>query len=371
MELNLVSSRGVVLLVLAAVTVALGLGLAHTPANRAANRWLAAYLLVLACVAFDYTIELARLDREWRWLRHLPLGVTMALGPLLFGYLHRLTSGRAPSRAWLHFLPAGLQGLYLAGVFFAPESVRAPLTDGRARGPLDQALQVALPLSLAAYAAAGLVLMGRYRTRALQARSDVDQFAARWVRNVLVVLVLSAAGEALVRAAVLAGRRVDVFDVYPFHVWLLATGAYLGVEARRFLERPFPAMGVVVASEPVPAPDKDWRSMGVEWRARTWEAAWWREPNLTLADLARRLGVNSSYLSRGINEGLGQNFSEMINGMRAEAVARELERGGTGRDMLELSLDAGFGSKSSFNRAFRARFGMTPTRFRAQARVRS
>lgn len=111
--------------------------------------------------------------------------------------------------------------------------------------------------------------------------------------------------------------------------------------------------------------------MGVEWRARTWEAAWWREPNLTLADLARRLGVNSSYLSRGINEGLGQNFSEMINGMRAEAVARELERGGTGRDMLELSLDAGFGSKSSFNRAFRARFGMTPTRFRAQARVRS
>lgn len=371
MDLNVISTRGGVLIVMAAMAVALALGLSNTPANRAANRWLACFLMVLAGAALDYTIDLSRLDREWRWLRYLPLGLTLALGPLIYGYVYRLTEGRTPARAWLHFLPAGLQALYLIGLFVAPEPVRAPLTDGRGRDPIGPLLQLALPLSLAAYAVADLKLMGRYRRWIVQARSDADQYAARWVRNVLIVLIVTAAGETAIRAAVLSGRRVDLFDVYPFYLWLLAVGAYLGVEARRYLERPFPAMATEPAIERATAAEKDWMALGAAWRARTWEAGWWREPSLTLADLARRLGVNTSYLSRAVNEGLGQNFSEMINGMRAEAVAAQLDREGTRTDLLELALDAGFGSKSSFNRAFRARFGVTPSAYRSQPRVRS
>lgn len=370
MGLNAISTRGAVLLVMGAVALALASGLWRTPANRSANRWLCAALLVLAGVAVDYTIDLSRLDRELRWLRHLPLGLTLALGPLIYGYIHRLTAGRPPGRAWLHFLPAGLQAVYLIGLYAAPEGMRLPWTDGRGRDPIAALLQLTLPLSLAAYAFAALQLRIRYRVWAEQARSDADQFAARWVRNVLILLIVTAAGEAVIRAAVLSGRRVDAFDVYPFHLWLLAMGAYLGVEARRFLDRPFPAMAHA-PDAPVHAPDKDWAALGAEWRARTWQAGWWREPSLTLADLARRLGVNTSYLSRAINEGLGQNFSEMINGMRAEAVATQLEQGDDPHDLLELALDAGFGSKSSFNRAFRARFGLTPSAYRSRTRVGS
>jgi AraC-like DNA-binding protein len=83
------------------------------------------------------------------------------------------------------------------------------------------------------------------------------------------------------------------------------------------------------------------------------------------------LGVNANYLSRAVNDGLGQNFSEMINGMRAEAVAAELDREGERTDLLELALEVGFGSKSSFNSAFRARFGVTPSAYRLRGRVRS
>jgi AraC-like DNA-binding protein len=369
MDLNVVSSRGIVLIVMATGTLALALGLSNSGANKAANRWLALFLLVLAGVALDYTIQLSRLDREWRWLSHFPCGFTLALGPLIWCYVHRLVVGRTPRRLWLHFLPVGLQALYLVALYLAPDSLRAPLIDGRGRDPIAAALRLALPVSLVVYAAANLGLLGRYRRWVVQARSDADLLAAPWIRNLLVVLIVTALGEAAIRAADLLGLRANMFDVYPFYVWLLAAGCYFGVEARQYLERPFPPITTDAAvDEQVVEPGKDWAALGEQWLARTREAGWWRDPALTLATVARRLGVNTGYLSRAINQGLGQNFNEMINGIRAEAVADQIDREEEASDLLALALEAGFGSKSSFNRAFRARFGVPPSEYRARVR---
>jgi AraC-like DNA-binding protein len=116
---------------------------------------------------------------------------------------------------------------------------------------------------------------------------------------------------------------------------------------------------------------RDWRATGEAWRERLHAAEWWREPGLTLAELARRLGTNTNHLSRALNEGLGQNFSAVVNGMRAEEVARVLGGPEGDRDLLELAFDSGFSSKASFNRAFRAVHGCSPSEFRARGRLRS
>jgi AraC-like DNA-binding protein len=91
----------------------------------------------------------------------------------------------------------------------------------------------------------------------------------------------------------------------------------------------------------------------------------WREPALTLPRLARCLGTNSGRLSRAINLGLGVNFSTFVNGLRAEAVAEALVAR-PDADLLELAFEMGFASKASFNRAFLARYGLPPSRYRQQ-----
>ena len=91
---------------------------------------------------------------------------------------------------------------------------------------------------------------------------------------------------------------------------------------------------------------------------------WWRESDLSLSGLARRIGTNTGRLSRIINLGLGLNFSTFINRMRAEGVAAAI-RDGDGADLFALALDMGFASKASFNRAFRAHFGISPSQYRA------
>jgi AraC-like DNA-binding protein len=109
----------------------------------------------------------------------------------------------------------------------------------------------------------------------------------------------------------------------------------------------------------------DWQQMGQRWLDQVKHRELWRDPDLTLANLARALGTNTSYLSKAFNEGIEQNFNECINRLRVQAVEAVLQRGGETRDLLSIALEAGFRSKTSFNRAFKAYTGHTPTEYRS------
>lgn len=94
-----------------------------------------------------------------------------------------------------------------------------------------------------------------------------------------------------------------------------------------------------------------------------------RRDDLTVAGLARHLGVPEYRLRRHINQRLGfRNFSAFVNGHRL-ADARRWLADPAQRDtpVLTLALDAGFGSIGPFNRAFKADTGLTPTEFRQRA----
>jgi AraC-like DNA-binding protein len=104
--------------------------------------------------------------------------------------------------------------------------------------------------------------------------------------------------------------------------------------------------------------------MGARYDVEVRAHGWWRDPELTAPRLARLLATNSTYLSRALNEGVGRNFNEFINGIRIEAVQTELRSADTARDILAVALDAGFNSKASFNRVFKRITGVTPTEYR-------
>lgn len=90
-----------------------------------------------------------------------------------------------------------------------------------------------------------------------------------------------------------------------------------------------------------------------------------REPRLTLNDLAARLGADPRALSRLINIVAQRNFSEFINQIRVEEFKRLLaDEQNQQKPLLNLAFDVGFNSKSAFNHSFKKETGMTPTQFR-------
>ncbi len=89
-----------------------------------------------------------------------------------------------------------------------------------------------------------------------------------------------------------------------------------------------------------------------------------KEPDLTLAQLANRLHTNPNYLSQVINEKENKNFYDYINTLRArEFISIVANAGNQKYTLLGLAYDCGFNSKSSFNRNFKKITGQTPTEF--------
>jgi AraC-like DNA-binding protein len=132
---------------------------------------------------------------------------------------------------------------------------------------------------------------------------------------------------------------------------------------------PSPNLANVPATTPLAEhTDRDWKAIGEKWKALIVKNEWWRDPELNLAQCAKHLGTNTSHLSRAINDGLGQNFNELINGLRVDAVKAQLIDPAELRDVLDIAFEAGFSSKASFNRSFKLMVGVTPTSFRVSSR---
>ena len=94
----------------------------------------------------------------------------------------------------------------------------------------------------------------------------------------------------------------------------------------------------------------------------------YRNPDLSLADLATQLRLPPHHLSQVINEQCQQNFFDFINTYRIEEVKRQLLLPDTAHLKLEeIGFTAGFNSKSAFNAAFKKSTNTTPSQFRKTA----
>ncbi len=346
---------GAALLASGALSVALAAALWFTINNSIANRYLSFVLLVLAGMMSVYSLGWTGRADVPAPLAFMPFNLPLALGPLLFGYVSALATGRGLSRSILHMTPATAHFVYLCVALTLPEAARAAWKDGPHDHVVKPLLEAATLVSLSLYAIAGLRMLRRYRAWLEQERSDADRYAAHWIARTLIALPVTLLALALLR---LYTWFVAELETGPLYLWLGIWATWLGVEGWRYSERRFPAMTAPPSATFAAGPN--WAELGARWKAQTQAQGWWREPELSLADLARRLGTNTAYLSRAVNEGLGMNFNEMINRMRASEAAQLIDSDASA-NLVQIALDAGFSSKATFNRVFRAVYGTSPS----------
>ncbi len=84
--------------------------------------------------------------------------------------------------------------------------------------------------------------------------------------------------------------------------------------------------------------------------------------DLTLEEAAAAVGLSPHYFSGLFRKAVGRNFSEYICALRVQ-YARNLLVSGD-RPVTDICFASGFGSFSSFSRAFQKQYGMTPMQVR-------
>lgn len=86
---------------------------------------------------------------------------------------------------------------------------------------------------------------------------------------------------------------------------------------------------------------------------------------LSLYTLAKDLNISTNLLSQIINQNLDTNFFKFINSYRIQEVKKMLKDPSFHHySILGIAYEAGFNSKSTFNKIFKEETGMTPSEFR-------
>lgn len=90
----------------------------------------------------------------------------------------------------------------------------------------------------------------------------------------------------------------------------------------------------------------------------------YRDHDLNLSRLARRIGIPGRRLSRAVNAVQHKNVSQYVNDFRIASACRLLDSADV--PITSIVYDVGFLTKSNFNREFRRVTGMNPTGWRSR-----
>lgn len=376
-------TRSILLLIGTVHGLVLAALLLRTPANRVANRLLALLLALVALRIVPYIIGFAGFYDAYPWLTYLPYEWSLGYGAIIWLYARVICTGALPARYRWHLVPALLQGAYYCVLFAQPLTFKNAY-NGTIHDPIVAPIESTLTiLSMGTYLALAWREYIGYQRWLDADLSNREEFRLDWLRLFLLAFGVTLLLWGLTMFVDVAVKPLNYFDRFPLYLWFSALIYGLGLGGLRSAAKVYPRPRVLSGStssagpeapaevEPrtVPAPDRqpDWASMGQRWSDVVRQSGWWRDPDLTAPLLARHLATNTTYLSRALNDGLGQNFNEFVNRIRVQAVQAELAQVNSDRDVLTIALDAGFNSKASFNRVFKRLTGQTPTEFRRQS----
>ena len=324
--------------------LALQLGFA-TRINRAANRLLALALAVIVLQmvwVLGVDIHLGNYFPHWS---RLPMQFSLAFGPLIYFYVHKITQPEYKFRAkdLLHFGPLLVElGAQLLEV---KESIKtgAATYDTPIFRQLNPALQLLAFVSVITYLYLSHRLIQDFYRRLRPVLMDRPRFAFRRLDRALLLLglfcalLLFSATFSLTVAFVLIGMAAEVMLKLDSSVQL--------------------AMPITDRSD---AKEKGRRLKEAVAANRLYEDA-----ELTLTTLAVKLMMHPHDLSRIINMGLEKNFSDFINEFRVREVARKMQDSAYDRlTLLGIAYESGFNSQRTFNRVFKEMTGKTPVEYK-------
>ncbi|MEL7447058.1 MAG: AraC family transcriptional regulator [Pseudomonadota bacterium] len=333
-----------------------------------AAAWLLAFVLAIAVHTIPMIIGFAGAYDIWPGLTFLPTDLSLLFGPLLYFHARQLMLGATPASHYWLLAPGLVNWLYQVWAF-------TMLGDYRAKWAYNNAFHEpvivpivgfgALALGLWAFAAVWQ-MRGKYLEWLHANRSDGDEFEPVWITHFLLLVVGLAAlwaGELVLST----WQGLDYFETFWWDLAALFVVLLFSLEALARLQQPFPKMlapDAISVEELMAstAAERDWVIEGDRLREMVIENGWHLESSLSLQTLSRRFGMNQAYVSRALNQGLEMSFSQFINGLRIDHAKEMILRESV--NLLDVALSSGFGSKASFNRAFKLHAGMSPSDFK-------
>lgn len=334
--------------------------------NRTANRCLALALVTMILLMVRILVVDVRLDSRLPGWDRLPMQFLLALGPLIYFYVLKITRpGHSFSyKDLLHFSPLllelGVQALEIR------ESIQTGVAtyNTPAFQLLNPILQLLIFISIITYVYRSDRLIQNFYRRLPPMLMDRSLLEFRWLRRLLAATALLWLVWGAYTAVDYFGyqNQLGIHVYYPFYIFFAVIIIWTAAAA---VLKP---QGGLVAQQPLapkPSPSPVSREKGI-WLKQVMEAnCYYRDPDLSLSSLAEKLDLTTHELSRLINTELKKSFNDFINEYRVRDVAGKIQD--TANDhitLLGIAYESGFNSKTTFNRTFRQLTGKSPAEYK-------
>lgn len=344
---------------------------------------LIAFFAIMLAESVDGLNGLAPINIQSPRMVGFTLPLVPALGACMWFYVLGLTSTahKFERRDLWHLLPIfGLVACTIPYLMLSSDQRQVFATqdiDMQSSGQVAAVLFIMLGwiawvAILVLYGAASLrrLLIHRKQIRALF--SNVDSVSLAWL-HALIVIVFTFTGIAIIGALLPVTNNIaSVTEALtaPFYFCLVFAAGSFGVLQKSVI----PAWSELETGDPEKQKyqrsalrETDMKRMARKLDATMRDRRLWQNPNLSLHDFARETGISQNNISQTLNDHLGRNFYDYVNGWRIDAACTLLRE--TDQSVLNISLDAGFNAKSTFNAAFRKVMDQTPRQFRTNAQL--
>lgn len=352
------------------------------------------WLLTIAVHLFLYYLQSSGMHLKYPLLLGWQFPLPFLQWTFMYLYMSALTSKKKWSnKNLLHFIPFLLSVLLFANYYFLPGSKKVEIFKNEGRGFETQMAinNTAMILSGLVYITLSAIKLIRHRRFIKNKFSHSEKINLSWLQYILTAM-----------AFIFSMILFNIDDDYIFTpvVCLVVFIGYYGIQQVGIFSQPPPAVyhenkilpvnncqeeknsttAVLKPAAESPATDvpetdvtKYQKSTLDEETASKIYAdlkqimqaeQLYKKPELSLDELANVLTILPNHLSQVINSKEKRNFYDYINQLRIEhfiAIASNPEN--QPFTLLSLAYEAGFNSKTSFNRNFKKATGLTPSQY--------
>lgn len=297
-------------------------------------------------------------------------------GPLLYIYTLALTNpSKINAKVFIiHFIIPVLMILWFLPFFLSSGVEKALIFKNEGRGYERVILvsEIIMGISGVVYVITNFILLHKHKKRILDEFSNQEKINLNWLRFLYFVMALMWIFIIVIKNDTLIFSATSVFVVFIGYFGIKQVGIFtdnnLEIIENEFVE----AMETVETTETIER--KKYAKSGLnqgtakELHLRLQvlmeKEKLFIEPELTLTDLAKRLDIHPNYLSQIINEIEGVNFYDYVNSLRIQEFIQQIGLPENKKyTLLTVAFDAGFNSKSSFNRHFKKVTDQSPSEY--------
>lgn len=370
-----------------------------TQTSTASDKWLSFFLLLCVLYICPYMLGFA----GWyngnkciacrNFLFYMPLQHALLMGPVIYFYIQSLLNPvfRFTKKHLLHFAPGIIYVVWTIIVVLIDRLIlnKYYLMNGQNDPDFDDWYVLLGLVSFLIYLIKSIMYYKNYRKFIVQELSFADGLQFKWVGNFLMACLIYFFSSLVMYLLYLFGIDLLYSQTWWYYMlfavvfyYIAISGYSFSIETRKtfkldFLKYQMP--GLLSAPE-IPIEEASFEVVELlkekkqdqtdyeRWQLRILKAVveeeMFRDPELTLTDLAKQLGTNSSVLSKVINGAFQMNFNDFINRYRVEEVKKQLQNpDNASLTIMSLAYDAGFNSKATFNRAFKKHTGENPSKY--------